>query len=768
MDSISLLPIFNPLLLTAVFGVLCALLLIGPGFRVISTRQRTILTLLRATAIGLALLASLRPGCTKTTQRQQSAVLMFLLDVSRSMDLPHITDDSTRYKALREMLNANQAKFRALADNKIDVRFFAFDSQAFPLETAEGLVALPAKPEGTETDLGTPIFNVGKKSRGERLIGMVLASDGMQTVLSPEVEMAQAIDTLKDLELPLYCVKFGLPGESGQLADVSVKNFAQQHVVNVKNNLNASATVVARGYANETIKVELVLIDRSGQETIVGEPVFVTPKSAFEETNIRLSYTPLEPGEFRIKVRAVPMEGELAKRNNELDAFLSVNDKGMRILYLNGSLGFEQSALRRSLASADFIEVDFRWISSKQRLDMEAVEKAFSDPSYDIFVLDDVDARLLQRDDSEARPLDALAKSIENGKGLLMIGGTHSFGAGAYANTRLADVIPVRMKRSEKQDFGKDVRRELHINRELKLVPTRDHYLTRLGDDGIAAWDPLPPLTGANRFDEVKDNAVVLLRSADEAKHPVLIEANVGGRVIAFAGDSTHRWNFFRLNNDPKLRSFSQEFDQFWRQVILRLAFWDTKTGESVSIDLPQRRFQPRPRIRFGVSAQTAQGAPMTDVAFEAALLAPDGTKKKILIQQSNGQFFGQIEPDLVSAAGLYKIMTTGLRSGVDIGSTERDFVVMDRDIEKANPVADPDRLVRLSNETKDFGGKAIEPDDLAALMDEFIAAPPVPKIDIPTTWRIGETATDSTAFLLFFVAVIGTEWFLRKKWELV
>ena len=92
----------------------------------------------------------------------------------------------------------------------------------------------------------------------------------------------------------------------------------------------------------------------------------------------------------------------------------------------------------------------------------------------------------------------------------------------------------------------------------------------------------------------------------------------------------------------------------------------------------------------------------------------------------------------------------------------------MDRDIEKANPVADPDRLVRLSNETKDFGGKAIEPDDLAALLDEFIAAPPVPKITIPTTWRIGETATDSTAFLLVFVAVMATEWFLRKKWELV
>jgi len=115
-------------------------------------------------------------------------------------------------------------------------------------------------------------------------------------------------------------------------------------VVNVKNNLNASATVVSRGYAGERIKVELVLIDQNGREKVVGDPEFVTPQKAFEETNIRLNYTPLESGEFRIKVRAVPMEGELAKRNNELDAFLTVNDKGMRILYLNGRVRATRSA----------------------------------------------------------------------------------------------------------------------------------------------------------------------------------------------------------------------------------------------------------------------------------------------------------------------------------------------------------------------------------------------------------------------------------------
>jgi len=105
MDSISLLPIFSPLLLFALFGGLCALLLIGPAFKDVSSKRRMILSSLRMTAILLALLAALRPGCTQTTERHQAGVLMFLLDTSRSMQLPHITDDSTQFIA-SEQVNA--------------------------------------------------------------------------------------------------------------------------------------------------------------------------------------------------------------------------------------------------------------------------------------------------------------------------------------------------------------------------------------------------------------------------------------------------------------------------------------------------------------------------------------------------------------------------------------------------------------------------------------------------------------------------------------
>ena len=49
---------------------------------------------------------------------------------------------------------------------------------------------------------------------------------------------------------------------------------------------------------------------------------------------------------------------------------------------------------------------------------------------------------------------------MERGKGLIALGGYHSFGPGGYRNTPLRDVLPIEMDRLARQDFGRpDVQR---------------------------------------------------------------------------------------------------------------------------------------------------------------------------------------------------------------------------------------------------------------------------------------------------------------------
>ena len=763
MDSLTFQPILSPIALSILFGAALLMLLIGPSFANLTSKRRWTLALIRLGVIGMALLAMLRPGCIEKIEKHQSAVLLFLVDSTRSMQLPHITDDSTRWATTLEMVKQNQSRFKKLAENKIDVRVFTFDNQIHPIEIEDGVIKLPNQPEGSETDIGTAIFETSMDVRDQRLLSVHVVSDGVQNVLDPEVELIHASQALADMEVPLVAVQLGSAADSGQLADVAITNFAEQMVVNKKNDLNARATVVSRGFRNRDIRLELVVTDSSGAENVVDTQIY-RPENNYEESFVDLKFRPNDPGEFRIKVRSVPMPEERALRNNELDGFLTVRDKGMRVLFLNGSLGNEQRFLRESLSVVDFIKMDFQPIytykgTREQDWPIKSFEPEFADPTkYDIFVLCNVDSRALH-DASHTESLTALAEAVRGGKGLLMLGGPHSFGGGLWHKTPLADILPVKMKPTERQEYDQDVRKDLHINSPFKVTPTRDSFLTKISDTGNRnAWAELPPLLGANRI-SVKDTAEVFLQSDDDVKRPILATANVGGRVVAFAGDSSWRWKRYK---------FDKEYDQFWRQVILWLAFWDSKNDESVSIDLPKRRFSPKAIVNFDVTVNSIAGEAVEGVEFEAALIKPNGQSDLITINKAGQRHQSELDPESLAEAGLYKIQVAASRNGKPIGSSEREFVVMDRDKEKSNPVANNEQMKQLANQTSQFGGKAIGPEQLSEILDDYIENPPMTKIEIPLKWRLGESFPTAALFLCAFVALLGVEWLLRKNWGLV
>ena len=751
------------------FLAVCALLMmfVKPSFSKVSAGQRQTLNLLRTGVVLLALLGLLRPGCVQTEEKFQAGVLLCLLDTSRSMELPHLKDDSTRWDTIVETMRENESRFKELAEKKIDVRFFGFDNEVVQLEFDGDQVKLPEKPEGGETDLASPLFNSTRETRGERLIGVILMSDGVPTVLNPPVEMPQAVTPLVNMETPLITIPLGSPADSGQSRDVAITNFAEQHVVNVKNKLSAEATLVTRGYKGQDIRVELVIIDSRGRETVVSPPTIVTPRRAIEEQSVRIEYKPTEPGEYRMKIRALPMPDEIALRNNELDAFLTVNDKGLSVVLIDGGIGYEQSFLRKSLATAEFLDLQFEPIfPSEREIGPRDLTETFEDDAVDVFILSNISSTLLYNEVNAPSGLEALRDAvIKRRKGLLMLGGYHSFGPGLYHKTPLAEVLPIKMLPTEKQDFDADIVRRYHISDELKMTPAANHPLTQLGDESVG-WSKLPPLTGANRFAEVKKNALVLLESNDQAAHPLLVASSNGGRILAFAGDSLWRWNMKGFKEHG--RTFSAEYDKFWRQVILWLAFWDARNDDSISIDFPQRRFQPKGLVRFGVSAQSITGQALTDVKYKAELTQPDGQKQLVAVTGSGPGNWSNVDRDMIAQPGVYLIQVQGERNGESLGIAQRQFVVVDRDVEKSNPVADVERMAALANETRDFGGQMIEPSELANVLDAMIEDPPVAKIQIPTKWKFGETTGSSLGFLMVFVALLATEWVLRKKWGLV
>jgi hypothetical protein len=226
-----------------------------------------------------------------------------------------------------------------------------------------------------------------------------------------------------------------------------------------------------------------------------------------------------------------------------------------------------------------------------------------------------------------------------------------------------------------------------------------------------------------------------------------------GGRVLAFAGDSTWHW---------WMEGFDAQHRRFWRQVILWLARKDESSEGNVWIKLAQRRFGPRQRVDFTAGAQSPQGDPVTDAQFTCEVTLPDkSTQKVTLIRQGDhmsGVFDGALE------AGDYTITVAATGGGAALGSSKSRFLVFEQDLELDNAVADPTLLASLAAMTTESGGQSLAPEELPDLLARLKEKP----LELEVETQVKHTPWDTWPFFLLFVGLISGEWYLRKKWGLV
>jgi uncharacterized membrane protein len=738
----------------AIAGGLVLLLVVRPQFGLISRARQMIFLGLRLAVIGLVLLTLLRPTWITTVRTPRTSVFVLLFDVSRSMQLPSGQGSLSRWQRQAETLAASQSALAGLAE-KSELRVYAYDSRLQSLPAERGRFQLPAAPRGEQTDIGTSLADAIRPEQGKRLSGVVVLGDGAQNAFEPLVETQEAARKLRDdFAAPLYTVTFGPAGDAAQSRDVAVERLDEQFTVFVKNELVVRSLLRVRGYVKQDIPVMLTLENDRGQKEIIGRRT-VRSDDDGRQVEVEFTYTPQTAGRYRLVLAAEPQPGELVVKNNRLDAYLTVLEGGLRILYLDGEKRFEQKFLRRALNASPDIELDDRIIDRRSRTQWPIdLGTDLTSGKYDAFILGDLDAEALG-----PANLKALAEAVAKGKGLLMIGGRSSFGRGHYLNTPLAAALPIQIDPLEGADFGGQDRDEFYLPGPLPMVPAEPHAITRLASEAqnAAAWQKLPPLAWANKFAGVKQapGVGVLLETADQK--PLLVSGEFGrGRVLAFAGESTYLW---------PLHDFEKEHKRFWRQVILWLVRRDDLNRDDVWIKLDQRRFNPGSRVVVTAGARTASGDPITDATLDTHVVLPGGRREPLRLALDKDQWKGTLT---VEEPGDYLLETKARApSGRELGTARAEFLVFDRDVELSNPAADPDLMASLAAWTKEEGGRAVPPEELPALLKELADRPPDYE-ERQTRWKLAGTAADAWIFFLAFTALLSVEWWLRKKWGLV
>ena len=720
-----------------------------------ANHRRWIIGLRLAAAVTL-LLAMFRPALLRTDNRPAEAALVVAVDVSRSMTLPD-GDGHTRWETQTRVWQQLARSMDDL-DASLDLRLLVYDATARTIANANAESLEAEGPTGELTDLSAAALAAIQSAEGQPIAGVVLIGDGAQTAPLQGAGAQRVAETLNSLGVPLWTVPIGPAGGSTASREVIVDALPESFQLFAGNEVLVEFQVQTRGLAGIGIPLRLSWIDLDGKATEVATRT-VVPSASSDVIPMTIPVMAPPPGVYRLKVEADAQQGELVTTNNAQIAFAEVREGGGRILYLEGAARLEQTFLRRSLRRFPDLDLTYRWIpndtASTWPVDLGDV---FQPGKYDIYIIGDLSAAALGNEQ-----LGELAATVSAGAGLLTLGGFQAYDSGGYAETPLADVIPVSMDSARERRNGSEPPKSDQIAGPLEIRLSRVHPITELGgSDPSQVWQELPPLLGANRWigPKVAPGVLILLETPDQA--PLLVIGEYGGgRVASIAFDSTWRW--WRAGK-------SEAHRRFWRQLILWLLSREEAGDDKILIEIDSRRFDSDQAPEFRASVDTIAASATTtelvaEVVDEAGKVTPVATSTDSPAEGSTQTSVRGSIPEL--NPGIYRLRVSPKEQNDSLASAEVAFQVIDDSREMAQPMADPVYLRQLADLTARHGGAAFTADETEALISTIKQRRRQAETPIVEKFRLGDDPISGWMLFGWFAAAISTEWFLRRRWGL-
>jgi hypothetical protein len=698
--------------------------------RAASGRWRWVALGLRLAAVLLCVLAALRPSVVLQEKKTQASSLVFLIDDSSSMTINDEVRGQTRSGlALKTLAQARRAAEKL--GPKLDAKYYRFNSTLYDHRPED-----PVPSEGRETALGSALVEAVRRQAGKRIASLVVLTDAANNTGIPPLVAARR---LRGQQVPVVTVGFGSENAGAGSKDIAVRDLVTAPTVFVRNELQMRGVLVARGFANQPIDVELLVEGQS-------EPVTTRRVQVPEGTEVvpvnDLKYIPQAAGEKKVTLRVKPKEGELLRSNNEISTFITALSGGLNVLYLQGSTPtWEFKYLFRSLLASPDIQGELRVVRGPAGDKPQLSDDEFRPGRYNVYILGDLPANCLSRTQHKL-----LADAVEKGAaGLIMLGGRSSFGSGGWASTEVARILPVNMHPGEEP---------IEPNGGIKFIPNTtglDSYIFQVGADRAETariWGAMPPLTGTNRFGEPKPSASILAEGP--GRLPLMLKIEPGkGRVLAFGGET---WNWARASDEGRLAH-----RKFWRQVIFWLAHREDKGENQVKIALDRRRIGVGQRLDLTVTARDSKNSPIRDVKYETAVeLQAEGSKAEpveVFTQgdEARGAYFA------AGKAGEYKATVIARNGqGKEIGRDSARFLVFQDDREMESPAADLALLRQIAETT---GGESLAPEQLPKYI-RSLEGKMVSEYVSQTEHRVW----DRWPFFLIFTTLLMLEWWLRKR----
>ncbi|WP_022835176.1 vWA domain-containing protein [Salisaeta longa] len=672
---------------------------------------------LRFVALALILFLLAAPIWRSVTSVEQPPVLAVLVDDTQSLRVAAGGRASSPDAARAAVDKALQALQWPAA---VDVRYFAFDDAVQPLPNERPLDSLAF--DGAQTDMTAALQGLRDRLANDHLAGVVLLSDGQYTT------GANPIYTAARYPAPLYPVTLG---DTTRPRDVRVQAVLTNDLAYKGTALPVQATLQSEGFGGTRVTVRL----RSGT-TVHDTQQLTLPEGAVSPT-VNLTVTPQAAGVQRYTVELAPVDGEATTRNNTQTVAVRVLESKRQVLLVGGAPSPDVAALRRILSANTNIALTVHIPVTQNATVGGPLPDSLS--SFDAIVLAGYPGPV-----APAADLQRLADALRNDTPAL-------FFLTRAADLRRAmeafgDALPVAPQRVQLSFASVQMTR---------AARARSHPVFAIEDAPADAWSLLPPIAYAPLTWQPAPDAQVLARTASADAPLLVLRERSGQRTAAFLGVDTWQW--------ANLPSDLSRAAPLWPGLVNNLVRWAAARGveQPVRVQPTQATFAGSTPVTFTGQVYDGAMTPVRDATVRVDVTGPDGATLPFTMQPvGNGRY--RLAAGTLPA-GAYRYEATARQGTTVLGRDRGTFAVGAVQEEFRAPWADIAQMRQLAAQS---GGAAFTAATAAQVDDTLQARAELqPRVvEASTTYELWHL----WPFLAVIVALLATEWALRKRSGLI
>jgi hypothetical protein len=695
------------------------------------TWRAAVIWLLESSVVALLLILLWRPAIAVAELKPQQNIVAVLVDDSRSMA---ISEDG----ATREARAIQALKSGVLADlqKKFQTRLYVLDTHSNRISSLEGL-----KASAPGTRISDSLRQLTDETSDLPLGAIVLLSDGSDNDGVDRETMA----ALRDRRIPVHAVGFGREQMS---QDVEISDVEVAPRTLAESRLAAIVTFHQRGFTGRKSMLRI----RDGGKTVGAQEITFGPEGEMQGETLLFNVGSAGEKTFQFSIDALPDEENTS--NNSVLRLVNVEVDKRRVLYVEGEPRWEYKFIRRALDD----DPNVRLVSMVRTTENKLYRQGIDDPNeladgfpssdqslfgYQGLIIGSVEVSYF------TAAQQALIKQFvdQRGGGVLWLGGHLALADGGWTASSLADLLPVVLP-NRKDTFRRDPA-------TAELTPAgANSIICRLAEDqdrNAKRWKQLPSLMNYQDPGTPKPGAVVLAQmNIGHGKLPLLATENYGcGRTAVLATAGTWRWRMGMPLED-------ESHATFWRQLLRWLV---TDTPGHVTASAASPMLFDEGRVQLSAEVRDKDYLPESDARVEARISGPgdhSGVVELTPDPRTAGLYHGEWTADV---PGSYQAEVDAKLGDTEAGRDVVSFQRMDGVAENFHTEQNRELLQKLSEQT---GGRYWRPQELSRLASEIGYS------EAGITVREIKDLRNMPVVFLLILALLSTEWLLRRKWGVV